>query len=194
MSKHRKDSESLETSEPTLLLPQSLAKTLRQTAKLYNATLDEEVVKIWRDLTNYCLEKEAVAALQRWQYESAYFPKPSEILQSVANERDRRKRQSDRAGCEKCNQGWIVVNPEATRSDWKVKACECLTKPELRTESHSGPMSADDKNYFDAWMREWNLKLGLHPKRFPNGNPRYNHALVQARVLGQLCSNTTHTP
>lgn len=79
-------------SDPTMTpLPESFQKILKATASLFNALLSDDVLRIWRDLLNLCSEQEAVRALKKWQYEGVYFPKPQEILQLVANERDELK-------------------------------------------------------------------------------------------------------
>lgn len=91
MSQNQKELRSAEFSPTTTHLPESFQKTLKATASLFNALLSDDVLRIWKDLLNLCSEREAVRALKKWQYEGVYFPKPQEILQLVANERDELK-------------------------------------------------------------------------------------------------------
>lgn len=119
MSPHRKALQSAESETTTTHLPESFQKTLKATANLFNALLNDDVVRIWKDLLNYCSEAEAVRALKKWQYESAYFPKPADILQLVANERD--AKQIEEIGCSKeCQKRhWTGYNENDIR--WMFK-------------------------------------------------------------------------
>lgn len=83
-------------------------------------------------------------------------------------------------GCLKCNQGWIVVNQEAKVSDYKMRRCECLTDESLREEKKSPPLTLQERAEIQD---RWTKISGVSPKRFPNGMPRANIALTQARVL-----------
>lgn len=97
MSRHRRELQSGESETTTTPLPESFQKTLKATANLFNALLPDDVLKIWKDLLNYCSEREAVTALKQWHYQGAYFPKPHEILQLVADARE--KVRIEKTGC-----------------------------------------------------------------------------------------------
>lgn len=119
MCPQRKGLPSRESETTTTPLPESFQKVLKATASLFNALLTDDVLRIWKDLLNYCSENEAVRALKKWQYESAYFPKPLEILQLVANERE--ERQIKEVGCSKeCQRRhWTGYNENDIR--WMFK-------------------------------------------------------------------------
>ena len=97
MSPRQKELPSHESGTTTTPLPESFRKVLKATSELFNTLLTEDVLRIWKDLLNYCSDAEAVRALKEWQYQGTYFPKPQEILQLVANERDRQK--IEKEGC-----------------------------------------------------------------------------------------------
>lgn len=184
MCPHRKALQSAESETTTTHLPESFQKTLKATANLFNVLLNDDVLRIWKDLLNYCSESEAVQALKKWQYEGAYFPKPAEILQLVANERDAQRYKNDDPGCNLCHDGWIITNPLAKPSDYRMKACECIKNPALRANRLRPP----EKGHGIGWeeITDELRKMGFGQvleKKFANGNPRYNKEMVQARAL-----------
>ena len=172
------------TEGSTTALPESFTKVLKATAKLYNSEPDDDVLKIWKDLLNYCSEAEAIEALKQWQYQGAYFPKPAEILQLVANARDAARYTDAGPGCNLCSDGWIILNSLAKPSDYEVKPCECRTNASLRANRIKAPQRGHGFGWEEIMDECKRLGLGAElSKRFANGNPRLNLQLAQARAL-----------
>jgi hypothetical protein len=86
-------------------------------------------------------------------------------------------------GCERCEFGFIVTNPEASKADWIMTRCACIADPSLRQPRKGTPLSPQEK--VDLSQRIKNF-FATEEKRFPNGNPRLNIPLTQARVLRGL--------
>jgi hypothetical protein len=83
-------------------------------------------------------------------------------------------------GCDQCEQGFIVMNPEAKKCDWVVTPCTCIRDASLRGRAEPKPLTMQERMELDAKLKELSA---VTPKRFPNGNPRMNMPLTQAQVL-----------
>lgn len=151
MSQHQKALPKSDSETTTTHLPESFQKTLKATASLFNALLSDDVLRIWKDMLNLCSEPEAVRALKKWQYEGVYFPKPQEILQLIANERDAQKIENE--GCStECQRRhglgygtndvrWLLARRmEDQGKKWTEAQWEALIA-ELDAKRHQGPVS-----------------------------------------------------
>lgn len=169
---------------------------LLETAKLFNRELDEDLVNVWGQLLEYCSPEEANRALKSWQFKGAYFPKPAEILQLVANERDSLRMKGSAPGCANCHDGFVVTNPDDSPADYIVRKCECVENSALRVSRirrglHSGYRWADIKwlmkhRMLDAgkpWTDEqWAALLDELDKKRAGGAPIWRRTHEQPAV------------
>lgn len=78
----------------------------------------------WQVILRNCSDPAIVWAFENWNRNGKFFPKPSEIMELVHAFGSSPDNQIQT--CKKCTNGWIIVNPNAKVSDYKVIACECV--------------------------------------------------------------------
>lgn len=131
------------------------------------------------DLSGYSL-RGIEWALDSWGRNADQLPSLAKLLQLLQTWNFPSASRRDGPGCEQCNQGWIVTNPEKKVCDWIMKPCACIADRSLRKEKTGVKMSAEEWKRLTA---EIDRKMGVDSKRYPNGNPRMNIPLTQARAL-----------
>lgn len=141
---------------------------------------EERMQQFSSDLNNYPVEG-IEWAMDNWGRNAKALPTLADILAMLRTwliPSAGRKR--DEPGCEQCEQGWIVTNPEAKKCDWVMTPCACLRDPSFRVRPEQRPLTIQERVDLNEWIRKIE---GIQPNRFPNGNPRLNLPLVQARAL-----------
>jgi hypothetical protein len=146
-------------------------------------TISEDWIRQWlEDTSNYPVDA-VLYALDSWGRNARKLPALADIIGILQSEMIPEHGTTRPAGCDSCNQGWIVVNPEAKPSDYKMKRCACLIDESLRCDKKSEMVSPQEMAELRARCDE---AMGVAAKRFANGMPRYNRAATQARALLQV--------
>lgn len=93
-------------------------------ADLFHEELTQAKVKFWKDLLAPLPVAGVEYAFDQWNRNGDFFPKPKDITQLVAMWRE----SNDAAvkTCGKCQNGWVIVNPQAKTCDQKAKRCDCI--------------------------------------------------------------------
>lgn len=63
-------------------------------------------------------------AFENWNRNGEFFPKPTQIMALLQTHGTEVQNQTK--FCDKCNGGWVIVNPDASPADYKVVRCQCV--------------------------------------------------------------------
>jgi len=93
-------------------------------AELFHEEMTAAKAEFWKEILSEYPPAGVEWAFQNWNRNGSYFPKPRDIIQLI-----NAWRESEDAGvktCSKCDSGWIVVNPEAKKSEQQARRCDCV--------------------------------------------------------------------
>src|ERR1035438_5188518 len=98
--------------------------SLMETAKLFSKDLTSTEYKFWAGILSDFQDAAIVWSFDNWNRNAKWFPKPAEILELLHT--FGASVQTKTNLCEKCKDGWVIVNPNAKPSDYKMRRCECF--------------------------------------------------------------------
>lgn len=133
---------------------ESFKKILKATADLFSKQLSDDELRVWKDLLNLCSQAEAEAAFKQWQMTGAWFPKPTEILQYVADARDERKIAEEGCSkeCQKMHGRGYGEND--IRWLWKRYSEQRAIDPEVKPEQFLDELDSKREGGAPGWRRE----------------------------------------
>ena len=105
-------------------LSSTAENALQQTSSIFNRELVASDYKLWGGILWEFTDAAVVWAFENWNRNGKFFPKPAEILELIHAYGSAADNQIKY--CDRCKQGWIIVNPEASPADYKVVRCQCV--------------------------------------------------------------------
>lgn len=153
------------------------------TAKLFSKDLTPTEYKLWTGILKDFTDPAIEWGFEMWQRNGKFFPKPAEILEHVHAFGSSSENQVKLCG--KCKDGWVIVNPEAKPSDYKVVRCECVASAIQDAKVATHRCDAECKRRHGQGYNENDLSR-LFKKIIANAGkfePRMLDELDQARGL-----------
>jgi hypothetical protein len=155
---------------------------LQKMCRRLNKVITVERINLWHeDLAPYPVEG-IEYAFDCWGANAKALPVLADIVGMLQTWTIPNAGERDEPGCEKCKDGFIVTNPEKSVADWVVTPCECIRDRSLRNREQRDPNPLTQEEVVALAQRLRDVS-GTQPNRFPNGNPRMNRPLTQARAL-----------
>lgn len=93
-------------------------------AELLHEEMTDAKADYWSKFLAQYPAQAVIWAFDNWTRNAEYFPKPKDITQLVSTWRE--SQENEVKTCGGCDSGWIIVNPEAKRSEQKAKRCDCM--------------------------------------------------------------------
>lgn len=95
-------------------------------ADLFHEEMTEAKATFWKELLDSYPAPAIEWAFDNWNRNGEFFPKPKDITRLI--EAYRESNEAAFRTCGQCDSGWIIVNPEAKRSEQKARRCSCVQR------------------------------------------------------------------